>query len=637
MGLFDGQGAGWGDPMTMALLGMAGAFGQAAMPSRLPVPLGAVLGAGAAGAAQGARSSYDIQNEQAKSDLYRAQVDEAKRKTGVLGLIDANMLNRIFGGSARGAAPASAPAQATWGALAPGSTSGAGGSGLLAALVPQAAASVLPAGYKAVVTSQDRPGARVAGTGGTSQHALGNALDVQIIGPDGTPIPNKGEDTTGLYGRLATGLRQIMPEAMRPNLAWGGNFTTGPENGPRDLMHFDLAGDRGRFGTLAQMTQSGPVAQPGGGGGPRINMDALTKARVILALGGITGDPLGSVADRYYKSPEYLAQTEAAKRGAGFPFDAAKARLDADLANANAWRGPSASPELQAKLAAAKTDAERNSLLLAAGLRPGSPEANAAVRNSMTDTRPSDIQIAEVYRTGTKEQQDAMQRAQASGRPVNLGAIPQDYQAVPTADGGFRMVVIPDSPTDRAMKARDKGARLSGGIVTEDIARALPLVNWWTTGPLGSLTQYALGSESHQLSTFISGLESNVIIDRLNAMRQTSPSGGAMGNLTEKEGERLAATLGSLKQSQKPDDLRHNLVRLGNIYADMAYGTPEEIGDMLRSGKITQQQHDAQLLLNKSAKDKIDQANGPPVTITGPNNEKMILQNGQWVPLPAGR
>jgi hypothetical protein len=42
---------------------------------------------------------------------------------------------------------------------------------------------------------------------------------------------------------------------MFPNhsgqLAWGGNFTTGPADGPRDLMHFDYGGDRGRFGLLA--------------------------------------------------------------------------------------------------------------------------------------------------------------------------------------------------------------------------------------------------------------------------------------------------------------------------------------------------------------------------------------------------
>lgn len=121
----------------------------------------------------------------------------------------------------------------------------------------QAASGSLPAGYRAVETSGSRPGARVAGTGGVSQHALDNALDIQIIGPNG-PIPNTGEDTTGLYGQLAMAMRKAAPPELVSRLGWGGNFTTGPSNGPRDLMHFDLAGDRGRYGTLAQMAQASP-------------------------------------------------------------------------------------------------------------------------------------------------------------------------------------------------------------------------------------------------------------------------------------------------------------------------------------------------------------------------------------------
>ena len=109
----------------------------------------------------------------------------------------------------------------------------------------------LPDGFRVVVNSTFRPGSLVAGTGGTSQHALGNAIDVQIIDPQGQPIPNKGQDDTGLYRHLAVAAFHAnaskFPE-RQGQLAWGGNFTTGPANGPRDLMHFDYAGDRGRFG-----------------------------------------------------------------------------------------------------------------------------------------------------------------------------------------------------------------------------------------------------------------------------------------------------------------------------------------------------------------------------------------------------
>ena len=112
----------------------------------------------------------------------------------------------------------------------------------------------LPDGYRVVVTSTLRPGATVAGTGGISQHALGNAIDVVIVNPDGEQIPNEGNDDTGLYRQLAIGAfhanQRLFPERSG-QLAWGGNFTTGPADGPRDLMHFDYGGDRGTFGRLA--------------------------------------------------------------------------------------------------------------------------------------------------------------------------------------------------------------------------------------------------------------------------------------------------------------------------------------------------------------------------------------------------
>lgn len=112
------------------------------------------------------------------------------------------------------------------------------------------ASLALPPGYRVRVTSADRPGARVGGGGGVSQHALGDALDIQIVGPDG-PIPNRGEDTTGLYSKLAGAARaaqSVLYPELEGKLAWGGSFGVAKGSNVRDLMHFDLAGERGSLG-----------------------------------------------------------------------------------------------------------------------------------------------------------------------------------------------------------------------------------------------------------------------------------------------------------------------------------------------------------------------------------------------------
>jgi hypothetical protein len=133
-------------------------------------------------------------------------------------------------------------------------------------LAQAAAPTALPPGYTVKMTSGDRPGATVAGTGGPSQHATANAADFKIFGPDGKEIPNTGPDTTTYYGKLALTMRSMASPDIRPWLAWGGNFGTGGPGSPPDLMHFDLAGDRGHLGTLAAMERN--LTAPPGGGAP---------------------------------------------------------------------------------------------------------------------------------------------------------------------------------------------------------------------------------------------------------------------------------------------------------------------------------------------------------------------------------
>lgn len=188
------------------------------------------------------------------------------------------------------------------GTLAPASA----GAASLSGLVSQVAPGVLPPGYSARVVSGDRPGSRVAGTGGVSQHSIpGHAIDVQIFDSQGHPIPNRGADTTGLYGKLAVGMYVNAPPEIQSKLAWGGNFTTGPEGGPADLMHFDLGGDRGRFGRLSQEAAGSGIT-------PRSQVASLPQAPTATPTQDGTASPSMGI------SPELLAALTA-KPPAGAP------------------------------------------------------------------------------------------------------------------------------------------------------------------------------------------------------------------------------------------------------------------------------------------------------------------------------
>jgi hypothetical protein len=85
----------------------------------------------------------------------------------------------------------------------------------------------------------------------TAEDAPSQAPDWQIIGPDGKPVQNRGDDKTGLYTKLAQNAYGYQ-EKYHPNLTgkfqWGGQFGTSKRNpNEPDLMHFDVGGRRGRL------------------------------------------------------------------------------------------------------------------------------------------------------------------------------------------------------------------------------------------------------------------------------------------------------------------------------------------------------------------------------------------------------
>ncbi len=137
-----------------------------------------------------------------------------------------------------------------------------------------AAASHLPPGYTVSMSSGYR------GAGQVNHN--GRAADFRITDPDGNVLRNRGEDPDGMYQTLA---RHAYGEmlARHPDLkgqfAWGGAFGTQlGGGGERDLMHFDINGERGRYSDY-QLRNMGPV--PGVKYGPQPANVAEDKPRDV--------------------------------------------------------------------------------------------------------------------------------------------------------------------------------------------------------------------------------------------------------------------------------------------------------------------------------------------------------------------
>ncbi|WP_291728782.1 hypothetical protein [Leisingera sp. F5] len=170
-----------------------------------------------------------------------------------------------------------------------------------------------------------------------------------------------------------------------------------------------------------------------------------------------------------------------------------------------------------------------------------------------------------------------------AGAP-GLGKLSTDYGYVlDPATGGARIdpetglptaAPIPGSPAELEIQAQAAAAAERGGqanrsanIVLEDIDRALgQSEGWGTTGAVGGVLSGLGGTGAHDLQNTLRTVQANIGFDRLQQMREASPTGGALGAVSERELTELQAVLGSVQRSQSKEQLQRNLQRLRVVY-----------------------------------------------------------------------
>lgn len=168
-----------------------------------------------------------------------------------------------------------------------------------------------------------------------------------------------------------------------------------------------------------------------------------------------------------------------------------------------------------------------------------------------------------------------------------MGNIPPGYQVQYNEQGQpISMSPIPGSPdfikAQREREAFEKGKisqDRTSKVVTEDIDRAVDLIDrspFTTTGVAGSALSKIGGTLSNDVNQLITTIKANAGFDRLQAMRDASPTGGALGAVSERELTYLQSTIGSLDQSQTKEQLIRNLKRVRKAYADIIDGPQDQ-------------------------------------------------------------
>lgn len=136
---------------------------------------------------------------------------------------------------------------------------------------------------------------------------------------------------------------------------------------------------------------------------------------------------------------------------------------------------------------------------------------------------------------------------------------------------------VPGSPAALALEKEKEGkdkretsSANTANIVLQDIDKAINQTGWSTSGLGGAILGKLPGSGATDLRATTDTIKANIGFDRLQQMRESSPTGGALGGIAVQELAMLQAVLGSLDQAQGPEQLRANLQRLKEIYEPIA-------------------------------------------------------------------
>lgn len=156
---------------------------------------------------------------------------------------------------------------------------------------------------------------------------------------------------------------------------------------------------------------------------------------------------------------------------------------------------------------------------------------------------------------------------------VDSGTIPAGYQAVRDPAGNLlRYEPVPGGPADNTAKkaAQADGRETLTDTITNAAQRAREAVKNATVSTDGLVGRVAgamsPGSNAAEVRRQVGVLKSNATIETLNAMRQQSPTGGALGAVSDAENAMLAAKAGALDPdspnfARDLDDYERTLLR----------------------------------------------------------------------------
>ena len=351
---------------------------------------------------------------------------------------------------------------------------------------------------------------------------------------------------------------------------------------------------------------AGPPAPSGatiGGVDPR----GLAALNALLKMGGMKSDPFGSLLETFYKSPEYLEQAAGAQAKGRItveePFEQRKKMLDLmiDMRKQGFFVDPNTGqvtedPQYAGIIDRRKERTETIQLDFQKRLKTFEEQIEIQ-KEARGDKR--EVVSAPVMGQGGTVGEETMTRAEKlrrlqdqSMRPGDykpgdivakpIGAPTTGYQYKVSPQGAVSEAPIPGTPAEREVReitrkqaASDRNLQISRDVVVQNADQIESLMATSTfpiTGGVGSFLSKLPGTAANDARVLIDTIKSRSSLDALNAMRNASPTGGALGAVSDQDAALLRNAVSNLEQSQSQGQFLFNLRRLKQQYVDAIHG-----------------------------------------------------------------
>lgn len=133
--------------------------------------------------------------------------------------------------------------------------------------------------------------------------------------------------------------------------------------------------------------------------------------------------------------------------------------------------------------------------------------------------------------------------------------------------------------------ARYEAALKTAANVGVSVGRAMRLIGSESTGFVGARLRNVEGSPAYNLASEIETIKANLGFDRLQEMRDNSPTGGALGQVAIQELIALQSTVANLDPDQSGEQLQANLQRIQQHYDNWRSAVERSLADERSQGK----------------------------------------------------